>query len=461
MPRLLKGHVEPRLLSDGSRAFYAKIQSDRALIGHEPEWTMERAERFLNTALVPAAQLRQDWSELIPKVDVASSTVTVWQALDEYVERRRAKSTNERTRNAAESPVIKHLLPFFAFVDAAQRIERPLAEVDEALVAKFISRKREERDILSDIADKLSEATDQERFSFDRLASSETADLDELELELLRRYGLQGGRYKLSDPEAHGRISLSTRGIKDSEINRCLTALSNTVTLANRRHRLGILDPTFEMRLKTDGPNRNWLSPDHLEVLLRIAREMDDAADRYAHNGREAAILVFALCGPRVHEFCAFNWTDLSEAGLIVRKSKTDAGERVIQVPDGAREALAAHRDRLGNPPGDTPIWPTASGRRRDRNNVRMRLLAPTISKARVELELSLRGAALPARVTPHTFRRTAATYWYWLGRDERTTMHEIGHKNSRLTLEVYAQARPRDRRQKQVLEGWMQGVEL
>jgi hypothetical protein len=190
MPRLLKGHVEPRLLTDGSRAFYAKIRSDRALIGHEPEWTMERAERFLNTTVVPAAQLRQDWSALIPKIDLASSTVTVWQALADYVERRRAKSTNEHTRNVAESPVTKHLLPFFAFVDAAQQIERPLSEVDETLVAKFISRKREKRDILTDVADKLSEASDQERVSFDRLAASDTADLDDLELELLRRYGL-------------------------------------------------------------------------------------------------------------------------------------------------------------------------------------------------------------------------------------------------------------------------------
>lgn len=67
----------------------------------------------------------------------------------------------------------------------------------------------------------------------------------------------------------------------------------------------------------------------------------------------------------------------------------------------------------------------------------------------------------LPARVTPHTFRRTAATAWYWLGRDERATMHEIGHCSSRLTLEVYAQPHPRDPKQKQMLEAWMAGVEI
>ena len=462
MARALAGTLKSRDLADGSTAFDVKIRSDLYTVGRTPDWSRQRAQRFLDSTLLPAAKLRQPWWELIPRLeDSGPAVVTAWQAFTEYVEWRRTKSTNGNTRNAVESPVVKHLLPFFAFVDAGQQIERPLAEVDEALVAKFIARKREERDILTDVADKLSEATDAERLNFERLAGSETADLDELELELLRRYGLQGGRYKLSDPEARGRISLSSRGLRDSEINRCLTAISSTVTLANRRHRLGMLDPTFEMRLKTDGPNRNWLWPDHLKSLVRVAREMDEAADRFDHNGREAAILVLAFCGPRVHEFCGFDWTDLSESGLIVRKSKTAAGQRVIQLPDKAREALAIHRERLGNPANDTPIWPTSSGRRRDRDSVRARLLAPLIAKARVELELSAIREPLPARVTPHTFRRTAATYWYWLGRDERTTMHEIGHRNSRLTLEVYAQPRPRDQRQKQMLEGWMEGVEL
>ena len=161
-----------------------------------------------------------------------------------------------------------------------------------------------------------------------------------------------------------------------------------------------------------------------------------------------------------MHEFCAFTWRDLSDAGLTVRKSKTDAGRRTIQVPAVARAALAAHRARLGDAGADTPIWPTSTGRRRDRNNARARLLAPVIEAARVALECS-EGEPLPERVTPHTLRRTAATSWCWLGRDERATMHEIGHRSSRLTLEVYAQPRPRDPKQKQMLEAWMVGVEV
>jgi hypothetical protein len=145
MPRLLTGHVEPRILSDGSHAFYAKVRSDRALLGREPEWSLERAERFLNTTLLPAAQLRQDWWELIPAPDAADHAqgLTVWQAFTEYVDWRRTKSENANTRNAAESPVVKHLLPFFAFVDQGRTVERLLSEVDETLVTAFIQRKRE------------------------------------------------------------------------------------------------------------------------------------------------------------------------------------------------------------------------------------------------------------------------------------------------------------------------------
>jgi hypothetical protein len=212
MARALAGTLKSRDLADGSTAFDVKIRTDLYTLGRTPDWSRQRAQRFLDSTLLPAAKLRQPWWELIPRLeDSGPAVVTAWQAFTEYVEWRRAKSTNPNTRNAVESPVVKHLLPFFAFVDAGQQIERPLVDVDEALVAKFISRKREERDILTDVADKLSEATDEERLSFERLAASETADLDGFELELLRRYGQQGGRYKPSDPEARGRISLSTR----------------------------------------------------------------------------------------------------------------------------------------------------------------------------------------------------------------------------------------------------------
>ena len=52
--------------------------------------------------------------------------VTAWQAFTEYVEWRRTKYTNGNTRSAVESPVVKHLLPFFAFDDVSRGTEPPM-----------------------------------------------------------------------------------------------------------------------------------------------------------------------------------------------------------------------------------------------------------------------------------------------------------------------------------------------
>ncbi len=463
MPRPLTGRIQSRVLTDGSVAFDVKIRNDLYTLGRAPEWSEKRAQRFLEATLLPAAKLRQEWWELIPERRTYDDSPEVGfkQACEEWVAWRKTRSQNTRTIEAAERPVVKHLLPFFAYTDPGRSRERLLSELGEEQVQTFIERKREERATLTDLADKLSEATDDELRDFDKLAASETTDLDPEELVLLRRYGQQGGRYKLSDPAGHGRISLSSRGLAEQEIDRCLGVLSAVVERANRRHGLHVPDPTLDLRLRGNGPEHNWLHPDHLEALAKAARTLDTPTGRYDHNGREAAVWVLGLCGPRVSELSGFTWGDLSPSGLSVRASKTRAGERVIQVPTIARDALARHRERLGEPDNDTPIWPTAEGGRRDRHNVRARLLAPVIEEARGLLKSGGVTEPLPIRVTPHTFRRTAATYWYWLGRDERATMHEIGHKSSRLTLEVYAQARPRDQRQRDMLAAWFAGVEM
>jgi GNAT superfamily N-acetyltransferase len=52
----------------------------------------------------------------------------------------------------------------------------------------------------------------------------------------------------------------------------------------------------------------------------------------------------------------------------------------------------------------------------------------------------------LPARVTPHTLRRTFASLCFFAGRDLRWVMGQLGHDNPRMTLAVYAQCMKRQR---------------
>jgi hypothetical protein len=44
--------------------------------------------------------------------------------------------------------------------------------------------------------------------------------------------GQRGSGHNLSDPSARGRISLSSRGLKDSEINRCLSTPRSVIDRA-------------------------------------------------------------------------------------------------------------------------------------------------------------------------------------------------------------------------------------
>ena len=52
----------------------------------------------------------------------------------------------------------------------------------------------------------------------------------------------------------------------------------------------------------------------------------------------------------------------------------------------------------------------------------------------------------LPAKVTPHTLRRTWAMLALTAGRDARWVMAQMGHEDARLTLQVYAQVIQRQR---------------
>ena len=199
--------------------------------------------------------------------------VTLWQACDEWLKLRALQERERNTRSANESPVVKHLLPFFAHTDRGRSIERLVTEVDESLVTAFIEHKRAEREILADIAEKLDEATDDERLDFEALKSSETADFEPLELELVALRPARRPPPAL-DPVGHGRISLSTRGLSDSQINLCMSRLSSILDRAARKHGLQIPDPTIDLRLRISQPTRNWLWPMHLEVLAAAAREL-------------------------------------------------------------------------------------------------------------------------------------------------------------------------------------------
>ena len=124
------------------------------------------------------------------------------------------------------------------------------------------------------------------------------------------------------------------------------------------------------------------------------------------------------------------------------------------------RDELSAHKARAQHSaPGD-PVFATPSGRARDKDNIRNRVLAPAIKRANELLEAADL-AALPNGLSPHSLRRTFASILVALGEDPRYVMGQLGHASPNFTLRVYAQAMHHDDGARDRLRALVEGAEL
>ena len=67
----------------------------------------------------------------------------------------------------------------------------------------------------------------------------------------------------------------------------------------------------------------------------------------------------------------------------------------------------------------------------------------------------------LPARLTPHSLRRTFASVLYALGENPAVMMAEMGHTDPGLALRIYAQAMRRDEADQDRLRALVEGAPL
>src|SRR5207245_1592237 len=109
----LSGSILTRRLADDTLAVDVKIRTERRMLGPASEWSEARARKLLEKRLLPAAQLRQDWTALIPGAvnggsnGEAAGTLTVREAATDYVEAL-SRYENPNTVSAYRSPVVKH-----------------------------------------------------------------------------------------------------------------------------------------------------------------------------------------------------------------------------------------------------------------------------------------------------------------------------------------------------------------
>jgi integrase len=184
---------------------------------------------------------------------------------------------------------------------------------------------------------------------------------------------------------------------------------------------------------------------EQIEALLDAAEELDRDL-RFTLTERRAIVATFVLAGPRALEVGYMLWrdVDLANGRLYVGRSKTQAGLREIKMLPILRDFLAEHKAKADRSGPDDLVFPTATGGRRDKDNLRERVLTPVFERANEILEERGR-VPLPKGLTPHKLRHTFASVLIACGQDPVSVMKQLGHTDPAFTLRVYAHMMSRE----------------
>ncbi|HYB26979.1 MAG TPA: tyrosine-type recombinase/integrase [Solirubrobacteraceae bacterium] len=118
-------------------------------------------------------------------------------------------------------------------------------------------------------------------------------------------------------------------------------------------------------------------------MLLAVAGELDRRARSDQRIGRRPVIAVMAKSRLRVGEVCALRWrsVDTAHQRLVIEQAKTAAGVREVDLSLDQVEELNAWQADCKPESVDEFVFATDSGRPRDKDSVRERLLVPVVNR--------------------------------------------------------------------------------
>lgn len=389
-------------------------------------WTRERAETELQNVLADVR--RGIWQPPAPVLEpVAPADPTFHEFASEWFDAKR-RTLRGSTVLDYEWRLTHHLLPFFA----AHRLSMlSVAEVD-----RYRERKVREYDAA------------QQR-------------IRKLEAELAEKQRTGGAT---EDATVRLRDARRAPALSAESINKTITLLGQVLDVADER---GLIDRNpvrvnpRNRKLTAPRPKRTWIDrADHLAALLDGAEALDTVA-RQRVGQRRALVATLAFAGLRIGELLDLTWNDadLARGTITVRRAKTDAGERVIDVLPVLRDELDGYRSKLGHLDPEARVFATSTGGRLSESAVRNRILAPAIVLANAALA-EQGGEPLSAGLTPHSLRRTFASILVVLGEDPAYVMGQMGHTDPALTLRVYAQQMRRRDGERERLRALVNGDE-
>jgi integrase len=150
-------------------------------------------------------------------------------------------------------------------------------------------------------------------------------------------------------------------------------------------------------------------------------------------------VLVLAGTGLRVTELCDLDVgdVDLRHAKLQVLDSKTEAGVREVYLTDRLVNAITTYFKSRGPMSHDDPAFPDSNGRRRDQCQANNQVFAPATQLANSRRQE--RGERPLPHVTPHILRHTYISLALETGYSVPYVMQQVGHRDPRMTMRVYA----------------------
>jgi integrase len=162
----------------------------------------------------------------------------------------------------------------------------------------------------------------------------------------------------------------------------------------------------------------------------------------HKHVGRQALVATLLLSGLRIDEACSLlvGGVRRAEHILHIRDAKTPTGVREVNIVYGLRPIVYAHLDefRVGAP-GNSPVFATRNNTPQSPNNMREDVWYGALALAQelaLEREIT---ESWPAKLNPHVTRRTFITHLFEIGESPPYVQKQVGHADSALTLEVYA----------------------
>ncbi len=439
MARPRRAKLKEDRLGDGSVVFWADVTvavGDRrhVTLGHSREGT-DRAcalRKLRHEELKIAAG---QWVDPRPAEPTGAEITFQRYASDWFAAK--CREVEKRTVDDLRWRLTKHLIPFFG--------DYRLGEINKQLVKKFREFKLAERDALA------------ERISAGHRPRDERGQ--------------------------------PLKPLSNTSINKLLGTTSAIFDEAVEEDELLDTNPVPKKRLKQPPPKRTWLMPDELLDLIDAAERVDqrhrpetierarevqailaaggtladaartiggaystaqrlatiDPALRQA-SPRRAIVATLGLAGPRASECCALDLrdVDLANRRLAIHGTKTGAAERTAWVVDFLRDELLRYKHETGRSDPYGPLYPTSTGKRRTKENLRQRVLPAAVREAnRVRRK---RGAPpISEAITPHTLRRTFISLHLAYGRDVSFVQRQAGHRDPRLTLRVYTEVQDTD----------------